>query len=78
MPAHVLELMRFGKPVEREGRRLYRAVASVYRSFLAWAIRRRYRFMALLLLFVAVTGGLAFWRLNLVLFPPGALEQFIV
>jgi multidrug efflux pump subunit AcrB len=78
MPAHVLELMRFGKPVEREGRRLYRAVASVYRRFLAWAIRRRYRFMALLLLFVAVTGGLAFWRLNLVLFPPGALEQFIV
>jgi multidrug efflux pump subunit AcrB len=48
MPAHVLELMRFGKPVEREGRRLYRAVSSVYRRFLAWAIRHRYRFMAFL------------------------------
>lgn len=78
MPAHVLELMRFGKPVEKEGRRLYRGVARVYRRVLAWTIQHRYRFMALLLLFVGITGGLAFWRLRLVLFPAGTLEQFIV
>jgi multidrug efflux pump subunit AcrB len=78
MPAHVLELMRFGRPVEKEGRRLYRAVAGGYRRLLAWTIRHRYRFMALFLLFVAITGGLSFWRLKLVLFPAGTLEQFIV
>jgi multidrug efflux pump subunit AcrB len=78
MPAHVLEFMRFGMPVEKEGRRLYRAVAGVYRRSLAWTVRHRHRFLALLLLLVAVTGGLAFWRLKLVLFPEGTLEQFIV
>jgi multidrug efflux pump subunit AcrB len=78
MPAHVLELMRFGRPVERQGRRLYRAVAGVYRRLLAWTIHHRYRFLGLLLVIVLVTGGLAYWRLRLVLFPPGLLEQFIV
>jgi multidrug efflux pump subunit AcrB len=78
MPAHVLELMRFGKPVEKEGRSIYRVVAGVYRRFLAWAIQHRYRFLVLLLLFLVVTGGLASWRLKLVLFPEGMLEQFIV
>jgi multidrug efflux pump subunit AcrB len=78
MPAHVLELLRFGKPVERQGRRFYRAVAGMYRRALGWTIRHRYRFMGLLVLFMAVTIGLAFWRLKLILFPPGALEQFIV
>lgn len=78
MPAHVLELMRFGKPVERQGRRLYRAVAGLYRRALAWTIHHRYRFLGLLLVFVTVTGGLAYWRLRLVLFPSGMLEQFIV
>jgi multidrug efflux pump subunit AcrB len=78
MPAHVLELLRFGKPIERQGRRLYRAVAEVYRRVLAWTIHYRYRFMALLLLFMAGTAGLAYWRLRLVLFPAGMLEQFMV
>jgi multidrug efflux pump subunit AcrB len=78
MPAHVLELMRFGKPVEKSGRGFYRAVAGTYRHFLAWAIRHRYRFLGLLLAFLVVTGGLASWRLKLVLFPEGVLEQFIV
>lgn len=78
MPAHVLELMRFGRPVEREGRRLYRTVAGLYRRILAWTIQHRYRFLGLLLIVVALTGGLAYWRLRLVLFPAGMLEQFIV
>jgi multidrug efflux pump subunit AcrB len=78
MPAHVLELMRFGRPVEKEGRRLYRIVAGAYRRFLAWTIQHRYRFMALFLLFAASTGALSYWRLRLVLFPAGTLEQFIV
>ena len=78
MPAHVLELLRFGKPVEHQGRRLYQAIADRYRRTLAWMMHHRYRFMAALLLFMAVTAGLAYWRLKLVLFPAGTLEQFIV
>jgi multidrug efflux pump subunit AcrB len=78
MPAHVLELMRFGRPIERQGRRLYRTIASLYRRMLAWTIQHRYRFLGLLLVFATLTGGLAYWRLRLVLFPAGMLEQFIV
>jgi hydrophobic/amphiphilic exporter-1 (mainly G- bacteria), HAE1 family len=78
MPAHVMELLRFGRPVERQGRRFYRALAGMYRRALAWTILYRYRFMALFLLFIVVTASLVFWRLKLVLFPEGTLEQFIV
>lgn len=78
MPAHVLELLRFGKPVERQGRRIFQAVAAAYRRTLAWMLHHRYRFLVLLLVFMAVTAGLAYWRLKLVLFPAGTLEQFLV
>jgi multidrug efflux pump subunit AcrB len=78
MPAHVLELLHFGKPIERQGSRMYNAVATGYRRTLTWMIRHRYRFLALLMLCVALTAGLAYWRLKLVLFPAGMLEQFMV
>lgn len=78
MPAHVLELLPFGKPVEGQENRLYQAVVSRYRSVLAWMIRHRYRFLALLGLCLVLTVVLGYWRLKLVLFPEGTLEQFVV
>ena len=78
MPAHVLELLRFGRPVEHEGRRVYQAVVDGYRRLLTWMMQHRFVFMLLLMVCIAGTGGLAAWRLQLVLFPEGGLELFKV
>ena len=78
MPAHVLELLRFGRPVEQAGRRVHGVVVERYRRVLSWMMQHRLVFMVLLLICIAGTGALAAWRLPLVLFPTGSLELFSV
>lgn len=79
LPAHVLDLLPYGKPVEeKKDGRWYAVVIAAYRRALGWCMDHRYRFLALAAAFLLVTLGMASWRLKLVMFPPGLIDQFFV
>lgn len=79
LPAHVVDLMPLGKPVEEKNDgHWYRKVLEVYGRAMTWVIAHRGKFALILLGFVALTVGVAKWRLKLVLFPPGLIDQVFI
>ncbi|MBI4386228.1 MAG: efflux RND transporter permease subunit [Elusimicrobia bacterium] len=79
LPSHVLDLMRYGRPVEemRESR-WYAAAVGKYRRAAGWVLQHRLKFAGLLAAFLAGTVLLAAWRIKFVLFPPGLIDQFFI
>jgi multidrug efflux pump subunit AcrB len=45
---------------------------------LGWVLHHRGKFFLILLAFIGLTVGVARWRLKLVLFPPGLIDQFFI
>lgn len=79
LPAHVVELMPLGKPVEEDtGGRWYTAILKKYQSLLNWVLSHRGKFMLIVLGFLVSTALLAQWRLKFILFPEGLVEQFFI
>lgn len=79
LPSHVMDLLPWGKPVEEKAEgRWYAFVIRKYRGALTWCADHRYRFMALALGVFLATALTAYFRLKVIMFPPGMIEQFFV
>jgi multidrug efflux pump subunit AcrB len=79
LPAHVLDMMPLGKPVEEtKDPRWYVVAQAWFRRTLAWSLKHRVLFLLLMTAFVLGTGALARWRLKLVLFPEGLVDQVFI
>jgi multidrug efflux pump subunit AcrB len=79
LPSHVADLMPFGRPVEgKSDGRWYTAILVGYRRAMGWLLHRKTAFFFIVIGFVGVTALVARWRLKLVLFPPGLIDQFFI
>lgn len=79
LPAHVVELMPLGKPVEESSEgRWYTYVIDTYRKTLRWMLSHRVKFFLLLFVFIGLTVLFAMTRLKFVLFPTGLVDQFFI
>jgi multidrug efflux pump subunit AcrB len=79
LPAHVLDLMPLGKPVDHDtSGRWYTAVVRAYRRAMVWILDHRKRFLLAVLAFLALTALVARWRLKFILFPPGLIDQIFI
>jgi len=79
LPAHVLDILPYGRPVsEKRDGRWYAAIIAAYRRILRWCVVHRYKFLAIVFAGLIVTVGVATMRLKLVMFPPGLIDQFFV
>jgi multidrug efflux pump subunit AcrB len=79
LPAHVVDIMPLGRPIESgaEGR-WYRSVIGTYRRVLTWLLHRKAAFLLLVAVFIGITAIVARWRLKLILFPPGLIDQIMI
>lgn len=79
LPAHVLDILPFGKPVgEKTEGHWYAKVQRLYRRSLGWCVDHRYGFLVIAIGFLAVTAVAASLRLKIVMFPEGLIDQFFV
>ncbi|MBI4369734.1 MAG: efflux RND transporter permease subunit [Elusimicrobia bacterium] len=79
LPAHVVDILPFGRPVgENKDSLWYAALIRHYRNALRWCVRHRYFFVLLAAITLAATVGIARMRLKIVMFPPGHIDQFFV
>ncbi len=78
LPAHVLDLLPFGKTVDESHGRCYAIIHRYYEKALRWVLTRRYKFLMLMIAVLAFTAVLARYRVGFVLFPPGLIDQFFV
>lgn len=79
LPSHVIDILPFGKPVsEKKDGRWYAKIIAAYRKALGWCVDHRYKFLAMAIAGLLVTVGMAGWRLKMVMFPPGLIDQFFV
>ncbi|MBI4376425.1 MAG: efflux RND transporter permease subunit [Elusimicrobia bacterium] len=79
LPSHVMDILPLGRPVsEKSPARWYEEVSGRYESVIRGLLQHKGRFLAVVAAFLLVTVGLAWWRLRLVLFPPGLIDQFFI
>jgi len=75
LPAHALEMTRFGQPFRKSSSTSwYAVIVAHYRQALNWSLDHRGAFLVIVVLFVAGTALLAKWRLPIVMFPPGPVS----
>ncbi len=80
LPAHVVEMSHFGKPINRESSsgRWYTAVVATYRKTLDWLLHHRWKTALILAGFGLITIGVAALRLKIIMFPAGLIDQFFI
>ncbi len=79
LPAHILELLHLGRPIQKKSEgRWYTAIIERYKMALAWCIDHRYRFLGLAAGVILATAAAAHWRLKIVMFPEGMIDQFFI
>lgn len=79
LPAHVLEMSRFGVALRRSAPpRWFAVVQAEYRRTLGWSLDHRGAFVLLAAAAFAGTVLLGAWRLRVEMFPPGMVDIFFV
>ncbi len=79
LPAHVLDILPFGKPVEEKNEsHWHKVITAKYKQALGWCADHRNNFLLIVFGALAVTAVIAGLRLKVVMFPEGLIDQFFV